>query len=157
VKLAVKHASCLTPCRQDFSSHPSQIVWNYLNTDLSNECGTRFDMPAPTVTPEIKKELQLLQLRGVMDPKRHYKASDMKGIPKYFQIGTVVEGGADFYSGRLTKKERKGTFADELLADTSLKAYRKRKYKEIQEEKQAGGKKFWKQKKNRQKPSWAKT
>jgi hypothetical protein len=40
------------------------------------------------------------------------------------QIGTVVEGGADFYSGRLTKKERKGTFADELLADTSLKAYR---------------------------------
>ncbi|KAH8969289.1 hypothetical protein BDL97_02G025700 [Sphagnum fallax] len=116
-----------------------------------------FDMPAPTVTPEIKKELQLLQLRGVMDPKRHYKASDMKGIPKYFQIGTVVEGGADFYSGRLTKKERKGTFADELLADTSLKAYRKRKYKEIQEEKQAGGKKFWKQKKNRQKPSWAKT
>jgi hypothetical protein len=86
VKLAVKHASCLTPCRQDFSSHPSQIVWNYLNTDLSNECGTRFDMPAPTVTPEIKKELQLLQLRGVMDPKRHYKASDMKGIPKYFQV-----------------------------------------------------------------------
>lgn len=62
VKLAVKHASCLTPCRQDFSSHPSQIVWNYLNTDLSNECGTRFDMPAPTVTPEIKKELQLLQV-----------------------------------------------------------------------------------------------
>jgi hypothetical protein len=114
-------------------------------------------MPAPTVTPEIKKELQLLQLRGVMDPKRHYKASDMKGIPKYFQIGTVVEGGADFYSGRLTKKERKGTFADELLADTSLNSYRKRKYKEIQEEKQAGGKKFWKQKKNRQKPSWAKT
>lgn len=35
-----------------------------------------------------------------------------------------MEGGADFYSGRLTKKERKGTFADELLADTSLKAYR---------------------------------
>lgn len=27
-----------------------------------------------------------LQLRGVMDPKRHYKASDMKGIPKYFQV-----------------------------------------------------------------------
>jgi hypothetical protein len=40
------------------------------------------------------------------------------------QIGTVVEGGADFYSGRLTKKERKGTFADELLADTSLNSYR---------------------------------
>ncbi len=27
-----------------------------------------------------------VQLRGVMDPKRHYKASDMKGIPKYFQV-----------------------------------------------------------------------
>lgn len=116
-----------------------------------------FDMPAASMTPELKREMQLLKLRGVLDPKRHYKANDSKGIPKFFQVGTVVEGAADFYSGRLTKKERKLTFADELLTDSSLQTYRKRKYLQIQEQKEAGGKKFWKKKKNRQKASWAKT
>ncbi|XP_024379873.1 rRNA-processing protein fcf2 [Physcomitrium patens] len=115
-----------------------------------------FNMPAPTITPELKKDLQLLKLRGVVDPKRHYKANDTKGVPKFFQVGRVVEGTAEFYSGRLTKKERKQTFADELLSSTQLKAYRKRKYLEIQDQKQQGGKKFYNQKKNRQKPSFAK-
>lgn len=40
------------------------------------------------------------------------------------QVGTVVEGNTDFYSGRLTKKERKQTFADELLANSQLKSFR---------------------------------
>ncbi|KAL2650487.1 hypothetical protein R1flu_018615 [Riccia fluitans] len=115
-----------------------------------------FDMPAVTVTPELKREVELLKMRSVLDPKRHYKANDSKGIPKYFQIGTVVSGAADFYSGRLTKKERKMSFADELLNDASLKAYTKRKYGEIQEKKQDGGKKFWKKKVEKRKPSWAK-
>ncbi|KAL3701146.1 hypothetical protein R1sor_019168 [Riccia sorocarpa] len=112
-----------------------------------------FDMPAVTLTPELKREVELLKMRSVLDPKRHYKANDSKSIPKYFQIGTVVAGAADFYSGRLTKKERKMSFADELLNDTSLKAYTKRKYGEIQEKKQDGGKRFWKKKVEKRKPS----
>jgi len=115
------------------------------------------DMPTPTLTPELKKQFQLLKVRSAMDPKRHYKANDTKGIPTHFQVGTVIEGNTEFYSGRLTKKERKQTFADELLANSQLKSFRKRKYTEIQEEKGKGGKKFYKQKKNRQKSSWAKT
>eukprot|EP00249_Psilotum_nudum_P002492 c15558_g1_i1 orf=203-898(-) len=116
-----------------------------------------FDLPAPTITPELKKDLQLLKLRRVVDPKRHYKADDSKSLPKYFQVGTVIECPADFYSGRLTKKERKASLADELLSDSALQSYRKRKYLEIQVQKQAGGKNFWKQKKNRQKTTWART
>lgn len=114
-----------------------------------------FDLSAPTITPELKKDLQLLKLRNVIDPKRHYKAEDSKGLPKYFQVGTVIGGPADFYSGRLTKKERKSTLADELLSDSTLSAYRKRKYLDIQDKKQAGGKKFWNKKKNQRAPSWA--
>lgn len=34
-----------------------------------------------------------------MDPKAHYKKLDDTKFPKYFQMGTVVEGAADFYSG----------------------------------------------------------
>jgi len=40
------------------------------------------------------------------------------------QVGTVVDSPLDFYSGRLTKKERKATLADELLSDQNLAAYR---------------------------------
>ncbi|KAJ7541681.1 hypothetical protein O6H91_10G070600 [Diphasiastrum complanatum] len=96
-----------------------------LKKEVADTAGDKwFYMPAPTITPELKKELQLLKLRSVINPKRHYKAEDSKTLPKYFQIGTVVEGPADFFSGRLTNKERKATFADELLSNTDLARYR---------------------------------
>lgn len=92
-----------------------------------------FDMPARTLTPELKKDLQLLKLRDAVDPKRHYKKGDakLKTLPKYFQVGTVVESPFEFHN-RLTKKERKATFADQLLSDDTLRAYRKRKVREIE-------------------------
>ncbi|CAN0907887.1 rRNA-processing protein fcf2 [Linum grandiflorum] len=103
-----------------------------------------FDMPAPTITPELKKDLQILKLRGAIDPKRHYKKSDLKVLPKYFQVGTVIESPMEYFSSRLTKKERKATLADELLADQSFKTYRKRKVREIEEQNRPGGKDKWK-------------
>nr|POE77223.1 hypothetical protein CFP56_36637 [Quercus suber] len=42
----------------------------------------------------------------------------------YFQIGTVIESASYFFTGRLTKKERKGTIAFEVLSDLSLADYR---------------------------------
>ena len=59
-----------------------------------------FDLPAQQLTDETRRDLKLLQLRGTFDPKRFYKSSDhKKGLPKFFQIGKVVEASADFYSG----------------------------------------------------------
>ncbi|XAR52552.1 hypothetical protein NMG60_11020690 [Bertholletia excelsa] len=105
-----------------------------------------FDMPAPTITPELKKDLQLLKLRSVIDPKRHYKKGDskLKTLPKYFQVGTVIESASEFFTGRLTKKERKATIADELLSDHAMGDYRKRKVREIEEENRPGGVDKWK-------------
>lgn len=105
-----------------------------------------FDMPAQTITPELKKDLQLLKLRGVMDPKRHYKKGDtkLKSLPKYFQVGTVIEPASEFFTSRLTKKERKATIADELLADSNLHNYRKRKVREIEEVNRPAGVGKWK-------------
>jgi len=106
-----------------------------------------FDMPAPSITPELKKDLEILQLRHVMDPKRHFKrAGKSKALPRYFQVGTVVEPPSEFYSGRLTKRERKTTLVDELLSDQSHKSYRKRKVREIQESRTPGGNQKWKNK-----------
>ncbi|CAL0315012.1 unnamed protein product [Lupinus luteus] len=105
-----------------------------------------FNMPAQTITPELQKDLKLLKLRGAIDPKRHYKKGDSKSktLPKYFQMGTVVDSPLDYYSGRLTKKERKATLAEELLSDQNLTAYRKRKVREIEEKNQPGGNEKWK-------------
>ncbi|KAI9122787.1 hypothetical protein K1719_005676 [Acacia pycnantha] len=105
-----------------------------------------FDMPAQTMTPELEKDLKLLKLRGAIDPKRHYKKSDSKSktLPKYFQVGTVVESSEDFFSGRLTKKERKATLVDELLSDPAFSAYRKRKVREIEDKSRPGGNNKWK-------------
>lgn len=107
-----------------------------------------FDMPAPVITPELKQDLKLLKLRGAMDPKRHYKKSDMKSktLPKYFQIGTVVEHASEFYSARLTRKERKTSLADELLSDPSIQKFRKRKVRELEEESRPASNEKWRNK-----------
>jgi len=66
---------------------------------------------------------------------RFYKKSDMKGLPKYFQIGTVVDSPYEFYSDRIPTKARKKTLVDELIADAEFRKYNKRKYREIIEDK----------------------
>ena len=53
-----------------------------------------------------------------------------------------MEGSAEFKSARMTKKERKSNFLDEILADKDLKNYTKRKYSEIQAEKANTSRKF---------------
>jgi Skp family chaperone for outer membrane proteins len=51
-------------------------------------------------------------------------------------MGTYVEGTGEFYSGRLTKKERKQTLTEELLADVKIKRERKRRYDKMQAERE---------------------
>lgn len=92
-------------------------------------------------------------MRNVLDKKRHYKKNDSSALPKYFQIGTVVEGSADFYSSRIPKRQRKTNMIDELLADAEFRRYNKKKYLEIQAAKQSGKKGFYKKKKNKRKPT----
>lgn len=94
-----------------------------------------FNMRAPELTPEIKRDLQILKMRSVLDPKHFYKKNDLKVLPKYFQMGKIMDSPVDYYSSRLTKKERKKTIVDELMADAQFAKYNKRKYKEIIEEK----------------------
>jgi len=94
-----------------------------------------FNMRAPQITSEIRHDLQILRMRSALDPKHFYKKNDMITLPKYFHVGKVIDSPMDFYSSRLTNKERKKTIVDELMADADFKKYNKRKYKEIVEEK----------------------
>ncbi|XP_005307612.2 deoxynucleotidyltransferase terminal-interacting protein 2 [Chrysemys picta bellii] len=108
-----------------------------------------FGMKAPEMTNELKNDLKALKMRASMDPKRFYKKNDRDGLPKYFQVGTVVDTPIDFYHARIPKKQRKRTIVEELLADSEFRRYNKRKYQEIMTEKAAlaAGKKNRKKKK----------
>ena len=94
-----------------------------------------FDMKAPELTEEQKNDLTVLKMRSALDPKRFYKNNDVQGLPKYVEFGTVIESPAEFYSSRIPKKQRKKSIVAELLADSDLKSYNKRKLEEIQEAK----------------------
>ncbi|GLJ13952.1 hypothetical protein SUGI_0223050 [Cryptomeria japonica] len=123
-----------------------------IRKQVKDTLGTKwFDMPAQIITSELKKDLQLLKLRNVIDPKRHYKADDSKGLPKYFQVGTVIEPATEFYSARLTKKEHKPTIADELLSNPDLSRYRKRKNAEFDNQQNTVSRKGRKTKKHSRK------
>ena len=88
-----------------------------------------FHMPKPTLTQEVKAQLDVVRLRAYTDPSRHYKTIARPGkakYPEYFQFGTVIESSRDFYSSRLSKKERGATLVDELLNDARAHKYTSR-------------------------------
>ena len=69
-------------------------------------------MPKQELTEELKADLRAIQLRNFIYPNRFYKSTDLKKLPKYFQIGTVVSDKNEPQNMRLTKKEQKGSIAE---------------------------------------------
>ncbi|BFZ53281.1 dTDP-fucopyranose mutase [Savitreella phatthalungensis] len=104
-----------------------------------------FAQNTPEVTTELKRDLQLLKMRNVIDPKRFYRkeAGQVKDLPETFEVGTVIADSTDPDSLKQTRKQQKRTIVEELLADTNRRAYLKRKAVEIDTQKRAGGKKFY--------------
>eukprot|EP01101_Sappina_pedata_P013161 TRINITY_DN9444_c0_g1_i1.p2 TRINITY_DN9444_c0_g1~~TRINITY_DN9444_c0_g1_i1.p2 ORF type:complete len:184 (+),score=95.06 TRINITY_DN9444_c0_g1_i1:2-553(+) len=89
-----------------------------------------FGMVAPKVTKELTRDLQILRLRSMIHQDKHFK-KEKASKNKYFEIGEVIESSADFYSSRLTKKNRPKSFVDELLRDDSFRKTTKAKYNKI--------------------------
>lgn len=107
-----------------------------------------FTLPTPTgeFAHRVQRDLQLIKHRASLDPKRHYKKE--KWIPpERFAVGTIIENSAEYFSGRLPRRQRGETMLSTLLKDTDSKNYLKRKYGEIQNEKR--GKRVGKGKKGR--------
>ncbi|OJD31574.1 rrna-processing protein fcf2 [Diplodia corticola] len=104
-----------------------------------------FNMPKTDLTPELKRDLQLLKMRNVLDPHRHYKKENSKDfVPEYSQVGTIIEGPTEYYSARLQKKERKKTFVEEVLDREKNSGRFEKKYGEIQSKKTSGKKAHYK-------------
>ncbi|XGW09299.1 hypothetical protein V3C99_011530 [Haemonchus contortus] len=92
-----------------------------------------FDLPASEFTDEAKADLELLQMRAAIDPLAFYRRNDRNVLPKYFQVGRVVDAPEDYYSSRIPKKERKKTMLDELLNDQHFSQTKREKYIALQE------------------------
>ncbi|KAJ1352704.1 hypothetical protein KIN20_009106 [Parelaphostrongylus tenuis] len=92
-----------------------------------------FDLPATELTDEAKADLELLQMRSAIDPLAFYRRNDRSVLPKYFQVGRVVDAPEDFYSSRMTRKERKRTMLDELLYNEAFVQSKREKFKAIQD------------------------
>ena len=104
-----------------------------------------FNLPRTTLTSALKRDLQLISMRSVLDPHRHYKkASSKSNIPEFSQTGTVIEGPTEFYSARLNRKDRAKNFVEETMATEKESGRFKRKYTEIQEKKTSGKKAHYK-------------
>ncbi|VDL86371.1 unnamed protein product [Nippostrongylus brasiliensis] len=87
-----------------------------------------FDLPATELTEEAKADLELLQMRSAIDPLAFYRRNDRAVLPKYFQVGRVVDAPEDYYSGRMTKKERKRNMLDELLHNQQFTRSKRERY-----------------------------
>lgn len=97
------------------------------------------------MTPEFKRDLQLLRMRSVLDPKRHYKKENGKAKPPAFsQMGTVIEGPTEFFSARIAKKDRKKTFVEEAMGLERETRRFESKYNDIQVTKRSGKKSYYK-------------
>ena len=88
-----------------------------------------FGMKIPEMTPEVKSDLELLKKRSHLQSNKFYKRNDMKEVPKFFQMGKIVDSPLEFYD-RIPKKDRKQTFTEEVLADQAILSNQKRKYSE---------------------------
>ncbi|RLN71587.1 hypothetical protein BBJ28_00011342 [Nothophytophthora sp. Chile5] len=101
-----------------------------------------FDFESEELTADARRDFALLRMRNYLDPKKFYKTSDhARALPKHFQMGVVIEGAHEFRSARLTKKQRRQTFTDEIMADEGVQKYTKRVFSQIQAARSGQGRK----------------
>jgi hypothetical protein len=94
------------------------------------------------MTPEFKRDWQILRMRSVLDPK-HQKKTLKAEPPKYSQIGEVIAGPSESSNARLARKSKGRTLLEEAIR-TSNKDKLKTKYAGIQKSKSSGKKAFYK-------------
>jgi len=104
-----------------------------------------FHMPKTDLTPELRRDLQLLRDRSVLAAgKQFFKKETRKDfVPQYCHVGRLIEGPTEGAGARLTRKERKRTIVEEVLSSDVVSKFKTR-YNAIQERKMSGKKAHYK-------------
>jgi hypothetical protein len=118
---------------------PTSFSSSYRNKPTKQNDNTAgrnwFGMTPTPMSDSLKTDLTLIRNRNYLDPKKFYKSADSFD-GKVLQLGTVIEGPSEFYSSRLVKRERRQNFTEEIMADAGVANYAKRKFGEVQAEKE---------------------
>lgn len=124
----------------------------HIASDKTNAGSGWFNFQATSNSAGLQADIAVIRNRNYLDPKKFYKSSDFsKKGSQLVQLGTVIEGSMEsVYSNRLTKKQRKETVMDEVMADVfgSKNDYVKKKFGNIQREKSIAGQSFRKKRGN---------
>ncbi|KAK8820327.1 hypothetical protein WA577_006392 [Blastocystis sp. JDR] len=81
-----------------------------------------WQLNTPEMTEEVKRELEIITMRDYLDTKSFFKGNRIKKtLPKEFEFGVVVNGNFDGKKNRLTRREKKASFADALADDKAFK------------------------------------
>ncbi|KAG8868207.1 hypothetical protein FRB97_002626 [Tulasnella sp. 331] len=101
-----------------------------------------FGLPAPRAAdlPEMYKQVKAIRLRRAMDRKLFMRKDygekkGIKGLPKYFAVGKIMDTPTPFKSHdsrNHTRREKKRTAVEELLADQGSRSFAKRKFSDLQ-------------------------
>lgn len=144
---------CDTHSYSDYYTNSSALpclagVWHTL-ISLQEKKATAgaqwYNLPKTDLTPELKRDLQLLKMRSVLDPKRFYKKDSKRdAVPEFSHIGTIIEGPTEYFSARLNNRERKQTLTEQVLESEKHTQRFKSKYHEIQAAKTSGKKAHYK-------------
>ncbi|KAL9007267.1 MAG: hypothetical protein Q9188_000070 [Gyalolechia gomerana] len=103
-----------------------------------------FHMPRTKLTSDLRRDLQLLKMRSTWDPKRHYKSDNRRPlIPEFAQVGTIMEGPTDYFNSRISKRDRKMSFVEGVLAAERSSGRFKSTYADIQSSKTSGRRAFY--------------
>lgn len=138
--------SDLTRSLRIISSDQCSCTKTDLNQGPKDNAGADwYNMPRTELTPQLKRDLQVLRMRDVIAMgKQHFKKDNRKEfVPEYCQVGTIIAGATDGSSQRLTRKEKKRTIVEEVLSAENASKF-KSKFHEIQEKKMSGKKGFYK-------------
>ncbi|KAK4529809.1 hypothetical protein CCYA_CCYA02G0666 [Cyanidiococcus yangmingshanensis] len=99
------------------------------------EAENSFELPAESAAV-LAKEVSILRLRQHWDPKRFYKSMGNNNDfdLRRFQLGTVIEAPHEFYTAeRLRRRERKPRLFEEVMEDQRVRAYVRRRFRDVQE------------------------
>lgn len=114
-------------------------------------------MPRQKLTPQLKRDLQILRHRNYLDRRQFFKTrnEDAGKLPTQVKIGTMVDPLNDARTGRTNIKHGR-TFASELLKDAAFAEYSKRTYGDVSRKRSSGGKREYHERQRNLKPAWAK-
>ncbi|CAK85109.1 unnamed protein product (macronuclear) [Paramecium tetraurelia] len=93
-----------------------------------------FGMKSQDQDETMKQEFLILKLKKYLDPKQPVKSSDFKTMPKYYQVGTYIDG-MDNYNIK-KKKKNQSDLIDQFLEQDQEKQTTKNSFQKIQQRQQ---------------------